>query len=82
MSARTLQFPSELVEEVGLNVKEINSFKGKGCRFYGKKTCLQWVMDYLDSVTPVSEASPATEQPAGRQRSGGNKSGARVARHD
>lgn len=71
MNARTLQFPSELSEEVGLHPNEINSFKGKGCKFYGRKTCLQWVMDYLDAITEAGSSSEPCEH---RQRSAGNKS--------
>ena len=79
MNARTLQFPCELSEEVGLHANEINSFKGKGCRFYGRKTCLQWVMDYLDKITgEESSAEPSAHQ----RRSTSNKSCARAVKND
>lgn len=50
-----LRFPTEIADRIGLNEKEINSFKGKGCRFYGRKTCVAWVRDYLNRVTAGSD---------------------------
>jgi hypothetical protein len=70
MSEHTLQFPKKLAPEIGLAPNEINNFKRKGCRFYGKKTCVAWVREYLDRVTA---AESSTEQPARLQHSAGNK---------
>ena len=59
MNDLTLQYPVKIAAEIGLHVNEINSFKGKGCRFFGRKTCVAWVREYLHKVT-------ATELPSER----------------
>lgn len=79
MNARTLQYPCELAEEVGLHANEINSFKKKGCKFYGRKTCLQWVMDFLDKITEVESSAEPSERP---QHSAANRSGVRGRKND
>lgn len=58
MSDQTLQFPKAIAEEIGLHENEINSFKGKGCRFYGKKTCVAWVREYLCDITKPAADGP------------------------
>lgn len=77
MSEYTLQFPAELEKEIGLNKNEINSFKGLGCRFYRKKTCVAWVREFLAKITATESES---EPPSRLQRSIGNKSGAQAAK--
>jgi len=43
----TLCYPVDLVESVGLSRNEIGFLKRKGCPFYGKKTTLRWVRDFI-----------------------------------
>lgn len=77
MSDHTLQFPIDIKEEIGLNEKEINAFKGRGCRFYGRKTCVAWVREYLLKVTGSEPAPTEHLQPIDASKSGGptSKSG-------
>ena len=56
-----LDYPTNLTDIVGLGVNEINFMKKKGCRFYGQKTSVTWIREYLRAVTapaPV-EVKPA-----------------------
>ena len=46
-----LFFPCELVEAVGLSKNEIAYLKRKGCPFYGRKTSLRWVREFLAKET-------------------------------
>jgi len=46
-----LYFPRELVDSVGLSNKEIAFMKRKGCPFYGRKTTLRWVREFLAKQT-------------------------------
>lgn len=79
MSDLTLQFPKDIAEEIGLHENEINSFKGKGCRFYGRKTCVAWVREYLTRITAgPDELAPGAHPP----RSAVNKSGAPASKND
>ena len=41
MSDETLQYPAKIAKEVGIGVNQLNDLKKKGCRFYGRKTCLK-----------------------------------------
>jgi hypothetical protein len=89
MSDYTLQFPGDIAEEIGLHQNEINAFKGKGCRFYGRKTCVAWVREFLRDITgkkkdpdEITAEESSAEPSARRQRSNGNKSGARAAKND
>lgn len=79
MSDFTLHFPKEIAEEIGLHENEINSFKGQGCRFYGRKTCVAWVREHLTRIT----AGPDEPVPAGHHpRSDASKSDAPVSKSD
>jgi hypothetical protein len=89
VSEFTLQFPGEIKEEIGLHENEINSFKDKGCRFYGRKTCVAWVREFLTKITEkkkapkeITEAESSAAPSARPQRSGANKSGARGRKSD
>lgn len=46
-----LFFPCDLVESVGLSKNEIAYLKRKGCPFYGRKTSLRWVREFLAKET-------------------------------
>jgi hypothetical protein len=78
MSEFTLQFPGAIKEEIGLHENEINSFKAKGCRFYGRKTCVAWVREFLNKITAAESSAELSERP---RRSGASKSGARAAKY-
>lgn len=80
MNEDTLFFPVELQHVVGLSANEINALKFKGCRFYGRKTKIRWINEFLDRVTAEEESG--SELGEHLQHSGGNKSGARVAKND
>lgn len=47
----TLRFPSEIATKIGLHAGQINALKNKGCRFFGKKTTVKWVRDFIDQAT-------------------------------
>ena len=42
-----LFFPCDLTEAVGLSNNEVAYLKRKGCPFYGRKTTLRWVRNFL-----------------------------------
>jgi len=46
-----LFFPCDLVEAVGLSKNEIAFLKRRGCPFYGRKTSLRWVREFLAQET-------------------------------
>jgi hypothetical protein len=46
-----LHFPKDLVDSVGLSLREIAYMKRKGCPFYGRKTTLRWVREFLAKQT-------------------------------
>lgn len=80
----TLLFPVQIAPWIGLDTNEINSFKGKGCRFLGKKTCVAWVREYLRTITepePPSENGSSVAPGARLPRSISSKSGARSAKN-
>jgi len=58
-----LFFPKELVSEIGMCKHQISFLKHKGCRFYGRKTTIRWIWEYLNAYTsgaalslPLSQA--------------------------
>lgn len=73
-----LYFPVEIVEVIGLSKNEIAFMKRKGCPFYGKKTCVRWVRDFLAIEAGASQSSPA--QSGRPEGSAEYKSGAPSAR--
>lgn len=42
-----LEYPCDIAEVIGLSKNEINWLKRKGCPFFGKKTTVRWVRDWL-----------------------------------
>lgn len=42
-----LYFPAEITKDIGLKVNQINFLKKKGCPFYGRKTTIRWVRDFI-----------------------------------
>jgi hypothetical protein len=49
-----LFFPCDLAESVGLSKNEISFLKRKGCPFFGRKTTLRWVREFLAKETGAS----------------------------
>lgn len=49
-----LFFPCDLAESVGLSKNEISFLKRKGCPFFGRKTTLRWVREFLAKQTGAS----------------------------
>ncbi|MEO6751458.1 MAG: hypothetical protein ABIP85_06740 [Chthoniobacteraceae bacterium] len=47
---RTLRFPQEIADRIGLSANKINSFKAKGCKFLGRKTSIEWVRAFIDQT--------------------------------
>jgi hypothetical protein len=45
----TLYFPSQITEEIGLSKGRINFLRNLGCRFFGRKTTIRWVREFLSS---------------------------------
>jgi len=75
VSEHTLRFPCDIADEIGLHTNEINAFKRQGCLFYGRKTSVAWVREYLHKITdpgeqdPASKLQPAVSNARGRKRS-------------
>lgn len=42
-----LAFPCDLAPVIGLSKNEIAFLKRKGCPFYGRKTTVRWVREFL-----------------------------------
>ena len=51
-----LYFPYQLVEEVGLCRRSIAFLKKKGCKFFGRKTKIVWINEFLEEQ--ARELSP------------------------
>lgn len=43
-----LYFPGEITEEIGLARNAINQLKKRGCKFFGQKTKIRWVNEFLE----------------------------------
>lgn len=82
MDDETLQYPAKIASRVGLGIHEINAMKTKGCRFYGRKTSVKWVREYLAAVTRGSVAALSSELSAHRPHSISSKSCEPVATND
>ena len=42
-----LFYPVELAEHVGLSNREVSALRRRGCAFFGRKTCLAWVREFI-----------------------------------
>ena len=42
-----LAFPCDLADVIGLSKNEIAFLKRKGCPFFGRKTTVRWVRDFI-----------------------------------
>lgn len=60
-----LYYPTEIAGVIGLSKNEIAFLKRKGCPFYGKKTTVRWVRDFIAKEAGASQSSPELpEHPA------------------
>lgn len=67
----TLEYPGKIAAVIGLSPNQVNAFKKHGCRFFGRKTSVRWVREYLNKVTaPADQSSP--EQVEHLQHSSGS----------
>ena len=57
--ADTLYFPSEITKEIGMSKGRINFLRNLGCKFYGRKTTIRWVREFIKQQAEVAQpASP------------------------
>jgi hypothetical protein len=57
-----LFYPKEIADEIGMSKQRISFLRHKGCRFYGRKTTIRWVRDYLnDSTLGVATFLPPSQ---------------------
>lgn len=42
-----LEFPCDIAHIIGLSKNEIAFLKRKGCPFFGRKTTIRWVRDFI-----------------------------------
>jgi hypothetical protein len=42
-----LAFPQEIASVIGLRKEQINFMKRLGCPFYGRKTTIRWVRNFI-----------------------------------
>lgn len=42
-----LYFPLDLTRAVGLGHREMKTLKSRGCKFFGRKTTLRWVREFI-----------------------------------
>lgn len=65
MNPETLFFPVEIAHEIGLPANTINVMKSKGCKFYGRKTKIRWVREFIEKeaegIPPVREQADDEE---------------------
>lgn len=45
----TLAFPKELAAEIGYSAWSIGIMKKEGCRFFGRKSTIRWVREFVGS---------------------------------
>jgi len=72
MDPDRLHFPNEIAETIGLSLREIAYMKLKGCPFYGRKTTVRWVRDFISHQA----GAPLQPHPEHPQNSTANKSNA------
>ena len=53
--ADTLYFPSEITKEIGMSKGRINFLRNLGCKFYGRKTTIRWVREFLTQRAMVGQ---------------------------
>ena len=45
-----LEFPKNIASIIGLSKERINWMKHQGCKFYGRKTKIRWINEFLEAV--------------------------------
>ena len=45
-----LEFPKYLSPHIGLSKERINWMKHQGCKFFGRKTKLRWINEFLEEA--------------------------------
>lgn len=63
-----LAFPCDLAPVIGLSKNEIAFLKRKGCPFYGRKTTVRWVREFL----ALQAGAPTPLPPEHRRDSASN----------
>lgn len=71
INEETLFFPVEIAHAIGLPGTAINAMKSRGCRFYGRKTTIRWVREFIERET--AEIPPIHEQAADVQHQSAHK---------
>ena len=59
-----LAFPCDLADVIGLSKNEIAFLKRKGCPFFGRKTTVRWVRDFIAHQAGAPRL-PQNEHPTG-----------------
>ncbi len=59
-----LAFPCDLADVIGLSKNEIAFLKRKGCPFFGRKTTVRWVRDFIAHQAGAPRL-PQPEHPTG-----------------
>ena len=56
----TLHFPKDISCIIGLTKERINFLKKKGCPFFGRKTTIRWVRDFIarEAGVPLPFSKP------------------------
>ena len=57
-----LEFPCDLAEVIGLSKNEIAFLKRKGCPFFGRKTTVRWVREFI-ATQAGAPMMPPPERP-------------------
>jgi hypothetical protein len=51
----TLYFPCQITKEIGLSKGRINFLRNLGCKFFGRKTTIRWVREFLTQRAMVGQ---------------------------
>lgn len=78
----TLHYPRQLCAAIGLGVNQINALKRLGCPFFGRKTTLRWVRDFLAAQAGARPAEASKWPSAYPPLTGANKCGEQADSND
>jgi len=68
-----LEFPRHLSEFVGMSPVDLGGLKKLGCPFFGKKTTLRWVRQFL--AQEAGAKAPSSSRSVRPRRSASSKAG-------
>lgn len=51
MDPDKLEFPVHLADIIGLRKETISYWKKLGCKFVGRKTCIRWVREFMNTIS-------------------------------